>query len=175
MLRICLLLLLSVLSCTQDPLETLISPDLTKGSLQNLKVDYKLSSNKSVTGGMAIHTTAAVPYDINRDQIRPTLLAGIKAIKQKHPECEWINLFLCPEKESAGLALYCGRAEYKEGEIGIWYGVPNAVQLVESAEDAEASRDPALKGKADDWGIPLYDSFKFIQCLRRQQRPSASC
>ena len=162
-----ILFLVLIMGCS-DPVEKLIPPEALKGALTNLNITGKTQTGKSVKGGTLIEVFAMVPYDIKRKQLKPTLLGGIKGVKKQNSDCEWIILWLRPGK-SKGAGIYAGRAEYKEGKIDLYYGIPSKKQLAQSLELKNKYSDPALKGKKDEAGFDQYDpDYEAVRLLNKQ-------
>lgn len=113
-----------MISGCSDPIETLIPPSLVHGSLQGFNIQMEMSKDGNRLDGEAI-----VPHDIKRDQIKPTLLAALKGMKQEHPKYDWIILYLYAGGNSKTGGVSPGRAEYKGGKITINYEIPSAEQI----------------------------------------------
>lgn len=123
-------------ACSESTIDRLIPPSATKGGIANFSVsEIKVQKGKSVNGGTLVTGSVIVPYDIRRDQVKPTLLAAIKGLKDKYRECEWIIVYAVPSQELKGGGINAGIAEYTEGKIRIDYGVPSATQLAEPVGD----------------------------------------
>lgn len=97
--------------------------------MPNISVDIKEQKGKNVKGGRLLEAIGTVPFDIKKEQIKPTVLAVIKAIKQKNSDCEWIAVNLKLAKDLP--LLQAGIAEYKEGKVFISYGIPSDKQIEE--------------------------------------------
>jgi hypothetical protein len=104
-------------------------------SYKNLKIDIPLSvkvqNGKSVTGGQLVEYKGVVPFDLERDQIEMALLKAVKVTKDKHPDCEWIIVFLMPDERLEHFAFFSGRAEYKEGVLQLDLAAPSAENIKE--------------------------------------------
>lgn len=129
------ILLVLCFGCAEDPIDKLIPETSLNGSIQKITIfDLETQRGKIVRGGLLIIASVKVPYDLRREQVRPTLLACIKELKKRNRDCEWFNVFLCADGRDG---IYAGRGEYREGKIYISYGIPSKKQLVE----AEALRE----------------------------------
>lgn len=138
-----IILLVLCFSCAEDPLDGLIPETSLNGSIQKITIfDLKTQRGKVVRGGLLITASVEVPYDIRREQVRPTLLACIKELKKRNRDCEWFNVFLCADGR---VGIYAGRGEYREGTIYISYGIPSNKQLAEAE---------ALREELDDYVPP---------------------
>jgi hypothetical protein len=111
-------------------IDNLIPSSAVKGGLINFTVaGVEVQEGKSRNGGMLVMGRVMVPHDIKREQVKPTLLAAIKGLKDKHRKCEWIIVYAVPSYELKGSSTNAGMAEYADGKIKIDYGVPSATQL----------------------------------------------
>lgn len=125
-------------ACTDSTVDRLIPPSATNGGLANFTVsDIKVQKGKSINGGMLVSGSVLVPYDIKREQVKPTLLAAIKGLKDKYRDCEWIIVYAVPHQKLTGTGINAGMAEYAERKISIAYGVPSAAQLAAPPIDDE--------------------------------------
>lgn len=148
---ICIILLFS--GCfMEDPIETLIPPELLKGAISYIDVfDIEIQTRKSINGGTLINAWAAVPYNIKREQVKPTLLSVIRELKKQNPECEWFVVWLCADGERARDAgVHAGRGEYTKDQVNIGYWIPSQKQLKERLELKKQLADPALKNQQTD-------------------------
>lgn len=117
----------------ENSLDKLIPPSAVKGGITNFIVSgIKVSEGKSRNGGTLVTGSVVVPYNIKRDQVKPTLLAAIKGLKDKYRKCEWIIVYAIPSQELEGSGINAGMAEYAEGKIRIDYGIPSSDQIAES-------------------------------------------
>lgn len=121
-------------ACSENPIDRLIPLSATKGGLANVTVSDIDVQEKSINGGTLVSGFVAVPHDIKREQVKPTLLAAIKDLKDKYRKCEWIVVFAIPSPELKGTGIWAGKAEYVEGKIQVDYGIPSAAQIAEPIE-----------------------------------------
>ncbi|MDH5525571.1 MAG: hypothetical protein OEY01_16510 [Desulfobulbaceae bacterium] len=129
----CLFLLVACSS--SSTIDKIITPTLVKGAVKNFTLsDIKIQNGKSINGGMLVTAYALVPLDIKREQVKPTLLASIKALKDKHPNCEWIIVYLCPDPRLKNTGVYAGMGEYAQEKIEITYGIPSKEQLADQVD-----------------------------------------
>lgn len=130
-------------ACSDSPIDRLIPLSATKGGLANFTVSgVEVQEGKSRNGGMLVMGQVMVPHDIKREQIKPTLLAAIKGLKDKYRKCEWIIVYAVPSYELKGSSANAGMAEYAEEKIKIDYGVPSATQLAAEAGAAKELGGP---------------------------------
>lgn len=123
--------LISIIACGSD-IERKIPPSMTNGAVENLNLSIEKQTGKSRYGGTLIKAYGVVPFNIKREQIRPTLLAAIRVLKQNNPGCEWFWVGIVPETMAlAKTGRLVGRAEYTEGELDIYYGIPSDKQMDE--------------------------------------------
>lgn len=117
-------LLLIISGCSdRDQFDNLFPESSLAGSYVPAKIfNVETQRKNNVKGGFSINALAEVPYDIKREQVKPALLACIRALKKKNQDCEWITVFLCAEGKKG---IYAGKGEYKEGKTDISYGVPS--------------------------------------------------
>lgn len=133
--RLIRLILIAVLfsaftACSESPIDRLIPLSATKGGLANFTVSgINVQEGKSINGGTLVSGLVMVPHDIKREQVKPTLLAAIKGLKNQYGKCEWIIVYAIPSQELKGTGINAGMAEYAEGKIRIDYGVPSTTQL----------------------------------------------
>jgi len=78
-----------------------------------------------------LNADAFVPFDIKREQIKPTSLAILKKLAEKYPKCTTININLAPDKEMAEILFLVGRLEYRDNKITIHYGIPSDKEMEE--------------------------------------------
>jgi hypothetical protein len=119
-----------MLSACSSSIDTLIPESSLDGALPNLNIQFSEQTGKSVEGHRLLAAAVTVPFDIRRDQVKPTLLSIIKQIKHAEPSCEWIVAYLVPGDSTLPL-LQAGIATYKEGKIEIRYGVPSDKNLAD--------------------------------------------
>jgi len=156
-LLIPLLILISLgAGCSSsDPIDRLIPDEALNGAIQNVKpVRIEEQRGKSVNGGFLIKAQVIVPFDIKREQVKPTLLAAIKTLKNKYSNCEWIVVALSLQESLDKYTLYAGRAEYTRDGIDVTYWIPSLKQLSDQKDlrKKENRDDPILAGlDFSDW------------------------
>lgn len=154
-LLILLLITLGAGCSSSDPIDRLIPDEALTGAIPKLEpVRIEEQREKSVNGGFLINAQVIVPFDIKREQVRPTLLAAIKTLKKKYSSCEWIVVFLTLKESLDKYTLYAGRAEYTKDGIDIAYWTPNNKQLSEQDDPRkDDNRDNPLLAGLDfsDW------------------------
>ena len=150
MKKLCLVLLIFLFAgCSgSDHIDRLIPNEALTGALPNPgPVNIEEQRGKSVNGGFLVNAQVLVPFDIKRDQVRPTLLAAVKTLKKRYPDCEWIVVFLTLQESLDKYTLYAGRAEYTKDGIDITYWIPSQQQLAEQKNPSEEnSADPLFAG-----------------------------
>ena len=130
---ICIIFWLAVSSCTANPLDALVPDSSIKGSLKNFTVtDIQVQTRKAINGGVYVQGTVIVPFDFKKEQVKPTLLAAIKGLKEKYKDCEWIGVFAQVAKGH-----YAGRAEYAQKKIEINYNILSDDELKERNRNAK--------------------------------------
>ena len=73
-----------------------------------------------------------VPCNIKREQIKPTLLAIFKTVKNEYSKCTFMKIKISPDEEMIrqwGPSI--GTLEYNNGKIDIVYGIPSDKQIEE--------------------------------------------
>ena len=135
------LFLFVISACSQDPLRKLISDADTVGAAQILDIKKEVQSDKNVNGGTLILASVSVPFEMTREQIRPTLLKGIQRVYEASRQCEWIVVWLDPEG-SSGSDLSLGRAEFTGDKIVLSILVPSKKTIAKVASDP--SLEPLL-------------------------------
>lgn len=167
MKKLCFLLLLVLFAgCSgSGHIDKLIPEEAIVGALPNLApVDIEEQRGKSVNGGFLVNAQVLVPFDIQRDQVRPTLLAAVKTLKKRYPDCEWIVVFLTLQESLDKYTLYAGRAEYTKDGIDITYWIPSQKQLVEQEDPRkETPGDNSLFAGLD------FSDWEPIQPLTREE------
>ncbi len=135
---------LFIFGCS-NPLDKLIKPEMLQGAVPNFTITgVDIQTGKSVNGGTLIRGKAIVPYDIKREQVKPTLLSAIKKLQEQHPACQWIVVWLIPEKEAIGAGLEAGHGEYAVDHINIMYGIPSKKTLDREIELKKNLLNPAF-------------------------------
>lgn len=158
MKKLLLLLVLMTLGAgcsSSDPIDRLIPDEALTGAIPNAEpVRIEEQRGKSVNGGFLINAQVIVPFDIKREQVKPTLLAAIKTLKNKYSSCEWIVVFLSLRENLDKYTLYAGRAEYTKDGIDVAYWIPSNKQLSEQKDPRKDDNrnDPFLAGlDFSDW------------------------
>lgn len=113
----------------ESKIDKMIPASQLIGAVSDVSVSIREQVGKNVKGGRLLEALGVVPFDIKREQIKPTILAIVKAIKRKNPDCEWIAVHLKLAKDLP--LLQAGIAEYKEGTVSISYGIPSDKQIEE--------------------------------------------
>ena len=157
----------------ESRIDKLIPVGSAKESIQHVDYSINRQDGKSVANGYLLEATAAAPFDISRQQVRATLLSGIKGIKHEYRDCEWIFVDLCAEDCSSGR--FVGQAEYREGKIRIDYWVPKDEDMAEwnrmlgSRKDFPKLRRPDKKTamKCLDFERRFYAIQKAQSALRK--------
>lgn len=112
-------------SCSADPIEKLIPQSSTVGALPGITVtDITIQKGKAINGGVYVQGIIPTPYDIKKEQLKPTLIAAIKKLKYENKTCEWIGVYA----QIAG-GINAGRADYIKGNIQIYYDIPTEQEL----------------------------------------------
>lgn len=143
-------------ACSENPIDRLIPLSATKGGLANFTVSgINVQEGKSRNGGMLVSGLVMVPHDIKREQVKPTLLAAVKGLKDQYGKCEWIIVYAIPSQELKGTGINAGMAEYAEGKIRIDYGVPSTMQLAAEVGAAKEIGDP----DSDPLRLMIKDEF----------------
>lgn len=116
------------------------SPPFATGTVrENLHFEIR---NARISGnGTALEGIGIVRFDMDRDQIKPAVLAMLKAVKEKAPAAKAITLELKPAVECPVCTL--ATATHREGRTVIRYGIPSMEQI---------ERHNALIGTTDGTG-----------------------
>jgi len=96
-------------------------------------------------GGKAIIATGIVPSDIKREQVKPSLLAILKAVSDKYPNATGIFVRITPDEDLGKYAYFAGKADYEDNEITIHYGVPSDEQI--KKWNSEIGKPIIIEGK----------------------------
>jgi len=120
-----LLITMLLISC-ESKIDKAIPEAMLVGAVPNMNVDIK---EDNYHGGKARIATAIVPFDIKREQVKPSLLAILKAVYGKYPNATGIFVKLTPDADLGRYAYFAGRADYEDNVITIHYGVPSDEQI----------------------------------------------
>ncbi|MBI3582813.1 MAG: hypothetical protein HY096_02540 [Nitrospinae bacterium] len=107
----------------------IITDDDFKGAIKTTTISIERHGGR-------LDVFAIVPYDIKRNQIRPTILYILMKLKQTY-ENGRIELYLIPDDKVLGesftySSIFTGTAEYREGvNIMITYCIPSNKQMKE--------------------------------------------
>lgn len=172
-------LLLIPCGCSdKDQVDSLIPKTDLMGSCDSVRIfDMETQQAKTIKGGFLIHALAEVPYDIKREQVKPTVLKCIQDLKHKNQGCEWITVFLCANGRKG---IHAGKGEYKEGKIIISYGVPSREQLAAekvAIEDYHLVHEPPrlLSGTEFNQAAEICDLYvKYTAILEEEDIKNAS-
>jgi len=142
---ITLLFILALLCGCESRLDKAIPQSSLAGAISN--VDVNLSGQGEIATQQAcankygwcwdpkdwtlLNADAFIPYDIKKEQVKPTLLAVLKKLEKEYPKCTTININLAPDKEMAERLFLVGRLEYKDNKIIIRYGIPSDKEMAE--------------------------------------------
>ena len=85
---------------------------------------YKTSINDAAVGGEWIACSAEVRPDIKSDQVLETVLSVMHKIKNDHPACDHISVFLTADKKLDGVA-QAARGEFQNGLLTLKICVPS--------------------------------------------------
>ncbi len=120
-------------------------PD-TVGAIPNLNISYEYTSihHPGVRVRGAVEAKVIVPFDIKREQLRPTLLSIFKDAREKYPD-EDIDIFLAPSQGMMNCTQLAGRADYDgdKGKLELDYGIPTDQEMAESNAQI-GKKDPFL-------------------------------
>lgn len=124
-------IIFSILSCSskESQIDKMFPADQVKGAITKLDATVNEQTGKGVKGGRLVEALVTVPFDIKREQIRPSMIGVLKVLMNKYPDCEWFTISMSFGKDVP--LLTAGQAEYKEGKIQIQYGVPSDKELEE--------------------------------------------
>lgn len=79
-----ILILLGAGCSSSDPIDRLIPDEALTGAIPNAEpVRIEEQHGKSVNGGFLINAQVIVPFDIKKEQVKPTLLTAIKTLKNR--------------------------------------------------------------------------------------------
>jgi len=140
MKRIFLLLFLFSAGCSDSPADK-ITNAMCFGAVPISDVSIKFKSDQPGRNGQLIDMEGVVPFDIKKEQVKPTILAAFKDLLKKHPESKDIFVGLLPDRR---LHQFVGHASYHSGTVSIHYGIPS---------EAEMDKKNANIGKSVPGGI----------------------
>jgi len=121
------IVLLMLVAC-ESKIDKVIPDSLLVGAVPNINVDIKEDHYK---GGTAIIATGIIPFDIKREQVKPSLLGVLKTVTKQYPNSTGIFVRLTPDADLGKYAYFAGRTEYEDNEITLYYGVPSDEQIKE--------------------------------------------
>ena len=106
---------------------------------------FELRKVTVTDGGTSVGGFGIVRFDIDRADIKQTVVAMLKIMKEKHPAAKRISLSLTPSVDCPA----CGIAEarYDEGKVKLEYGIPTLQQIEESNSRIGT---PTASGEKDD-------------------------
>lgn len=143
-IKVLLLQLLFVLVVSCGPnIEDKITDAQLIGAISNVNVSIKEDKYK---GGTAIIAVGVIPFDIKREQIKPTILAALKVLIRKYPDATGIFIRLAPDKDLAKYAYFAGTADYENNEITVDYKIPTDKQI--NDWNSEIGKPIELEGKS---------------------------
>lgn len=113
-----------------------------------------ISFHKTSSKDLRIEAVGIVPFNIKREQIRPTIFFVLKQLKIKYPDCKQSSIVLTPERDSNPLFHFIsvGSAIYKDDQISIHYGIPSDDQISKYNADGEKSKPVFILG---EWTPPF--------------------
>jgi hypothetical protein len=129
-----LLCLCALLVSCGDNIERLIPKSQLVGSVANIPINFnkKEVSMCDRQPDYTILGKSTVPFDIKREQIKPSLLAALKDSLKNIKKCQHIWIDLYPDRSFAPYQLnMVGRVEYYQGKITLYYGIPSDEQMRE--------------------------------------------
>ncbi len=121
-----LLLIMTFLISCESRIDKAIPDSMLVGAVPNMNVGLEEDNYR---GGKAIIATGIVPYDIKREQVKPSLLAILKVVVEKYPKATGIFVRLAPDEQLGRLAYFAGKADYEGNVITVHYGVPADEQI----------------------------------------------
>jgi hypothetical protein len=124
-------------------------------------------------GGKSVEGLGIVRFDIDRADIKPTVVAMLKIMKEKHTAANRISLSLTLSADCLDCCI--ARARYNEGRVKLEYGVPTLQQIEESnsrigTTTASGEKDdrPLLVRPNGEAIIRGLDVMKAIETARRE-------
>lgn len=106
---------------------------------------FELRKVTVADGGKSLEGFGIVRFDIDRADIKPTVIAMLKIMKEKHPATNRISLSLTPSVDCPACGI--AKARYDEGKVKLEYGVPTLQQIEESNSRIGT---PTASGEKDD-------------------------
>ncbi len=107
--------------------DQLIPASYTSDAIQNIETIVKELDVKD----NRLKVTGAVPYDIKREQVIPSLLFVLKKTLKEHPSSKYIFVTLGPDMESALFGYAVGSATFENKKIKILCKIPTDQQMKE--------------------------------------------
>ncbi len=159
-----IILILLFASACSHPIEKLTPDSAIEGSIKPLNiVAIEKEAKKNRTRNIRIKAFVSVPHDIQREQIRPTILLALKKLQQKFPGKDLFSVYLCPaggKSRNCGY-LYVARGEYSDKKIRIFYLIPSQEQI-----QAYVEANQKMVSKEDRIVVPTVMSKKaFYQAI----------
>ncbi|MCG8637022.1 MAG: hypothetical protein MI863_24530 [Desulfobacterales bacterium] len=124
-------------SACSHPIEKLAPDSELKGAVTPLKIiAIEKESKRATPRKIRIKAFVSVPHDIKKEQVRPTILMGLRILEHRFPGKDLFSVYLCPDgKKSMSCGyLYVARGEYADKEIRICYLIPSREQIEAYAE-----------------------------------------
>lgn len=133
--------LFSISGCfdSDHPMDKLVISKAIENAAPFTIYNTEVQEGKTVKGGLYVQGSVNVPFDISRTKIKPTILAVLKQLREKHPKSEWFVVYLCPGGERAcKLGINLGRGEYIDEKITIQYGLLSKEEWIKLEERYKA-------------------------------------
>lgn len=115
---------LFVPSPEKQALAKTFSPEKLAGAVSPLRLQITdHQKGKTVKGGQLVTANVLLPFNVTGNQLRPTELAALKALKDEYPDCEWFMVFFSNDQRLLDAGHYLGQAEFKDGKVVLSGGV----------------------------------------------------
>lgn len=117
--------IMMLISCGSE-IDKKIPDSMLVGAVPNMNISLEEDNYR---GGKAIIATGIVPFDIKREQVKPSLLAILRVAAEKYPKATGIFVRLTPDEQLGRFAYFAGKADYEDNVITVHYGVPSDEQI----------------------------------------------
>ncbi|MBI4839225.1 MAG: hypothetical protein HY806_08845, partial [Nitrospirae bacterium] len=129
MIRVALIFIFIVTMVACEPrIDEMISDSQLIGGVPDISINIKEDNYK---GGTAIIASGGIPFDVKREQLRPSMLSVLKVVLKKYPQSTGIFVRLTPNEELAKYGYFAGMLDYEEGSAIIHYKIPSDKQIKE--------------------------------------------
>lgn len=112
--------------------DKLITEEMTRGAAWTEPIDIEVQEDKDVHGGTYVQVNLRSSYAIKQSELKPTLLKALRDAMREYPNCQWFAIWLFPGTDGKAAFIDAGHATYSDGEVVIYYGVPDPAKNLDA-------------------------------------------